>query len=688
MASGQSGAIVRQVQRLFGGGSVAGLREGQLLERFIKNRDESAFEAIIAHHGPMVLGVCRRVLHDPRDAEDAFQVTFLILVKKAGGIRDREQLGPWLHGVAQRVAMRARTVAVRRLDRERPGVEMEETAVDLLCEADRNDFRAVLDEELGRLPDKYRSPLVLCYLEGLTHEEAALRLRWPVGTVRSRMAWARDRLRGRLARRGLALPAAVLLSALASETTASPVPPALFESTLKAAMGLAVAKGATAGVVSASVASLMGEALNVMYYHKLKSFALGMLAVGAVTGGAVIANLESATVHGPARNNANPPPDAQAADADDDQLDRINKEIKQLEDRLRAAKQKRQAILAKVNGDQPDSAVTLNAGATLTTASSGAQGGVTITSGGSPGAPARTLSASSGGATTSVGSTPPSGVATGISVSTNGSASTTSASNGISIAASGSTRSPSRSSGMSITGNSATSPIGQSTGVGASGGGRGSSRGASQSSASGGGSAGSSSIQSGTATATSGSAPTRVGAGARAPIGGSGTSDGQGVGESAGGVNVFVTPDGKRVAVRTKGGATKVYSVPKGVRATPIVASSFVTLQLQGESIPEIALYDDSRDKWVIHKFREPVSGVISSAASSTVFAFQAGRQLGAYNSRSGDWELVEIPESTISNMMISHDLITVTTNKGIYILDPAKGKWEVTELNDEPADK
>src|SRR5438552_1969038 len=105
MASGQSSAIVRQVQRLFGAGSVAGLGEGQLLERFIKNRDESAFEAIMARHGPMVLGVCRRVLHDPRDAEDAFQVTFLILVKKAGGIREREQLGPWLYGVAQRVAI-------------------------------------------------------------------------------------------------------------------------------------------------------------------------------------------------------------------------------------------------------------------------------------------------------------------------------------------------------------------------------------------------------------------------------------------------------------------------------------------------------------------------------------------------------------------------------------------------------
>src|SRR4051794_38891206 len=121
MASAQYGAVLRQIRRLFDGGSVAGMTEGQLLERFVSRRDEAAFEALVARHGPMVLGVCRRVLSDPNDVEDAFQATFLVLVKKAGTLRRRDLLGNWLYGVAFRVATRSRADAARRFLRERPG---------------------------------------------------------------------------------------------------------------------------------------------------------------------------------------------------------------------------------------------------------------------------------------------------------------------------------------------------------------------------------------------------------------------------------------------------------------------------------------------------------------------------------------------------------------------------------------
>ncbi len=181
---------------------------GQLLERFAADRDEAAFEALVSRHGPMVLGTCRRMLADPHDVEDAFQATFLVLARKAGSIRDADRLGPWLHGVARRVAARSRALSSPpEVASSEPAVE--EPAVESPDLLEALELREVLDEELARLPEKYRAPLVLCYLEGLTHDEAAEHLRWPVGTVRSRLAGGRDRLRARLTRRGLAPSAAV-----------------------------------------------------------------------------------------------------------------------------------------------------------------------------------------------------------------------------------------------------------------------------------------------------------------------------------------------------------------------------------------------------------------------------------------------------------------------------------------------
>jgi len=281
MAIGREGAILGHVHRIFGVGGVAGLGEGQLLERFVAGRDELAFEALVARLGPMVLGVCRRRLADPRDVEDAFQATFLVLVRKAGSIRDRDRLAPWLYGVAQRVATRARAQAARRRGRERSaGAEAEAMAP--ACDGDRHELRSVLDEEIGRLPAKYRGPIVLCYLNGLTHEEAAARLRCPVGTVRSRLARARDRLRARLGRRGLA-PAEGMIG-LALRPTA--VPRALIESTVAGGIRLAAGKAAAAGAVSAGAVTLAEGVSRTMIATKLTVIGGLVVSVGLVAGGA------------------------------------------------------------------------------------------------------------------------------------------------------------------------------------------------------------------------------------------------------------------------------------------------------------------------------------------------------------------------------------------------------------------
>src|SRR5690242_18404062 len=166
MASGQ-GAALREVHRLFESGTAAGLDEAGLLARFVARRDESAFAALVGRFGPMVLGVCRRRLRDPRDVEDAFQATFLVLIRRAGSIRDPHRLGPWLYGVAYRVAGRAGKVADRRRDRERPGAEAEAIAVDSRDHADLDELRAALDREIQRLPETLRLAVVLCHLEGL-----------------------------------------------------------------------------------------------------------------------------------------------------------------------------------------------------------------------------------------------------------------------------------------------------------------------------------------------------------------------------------------------------------------------------------------------------------------------------------------------------------------------------------------
>jgi len=191
----------------------------RLIQRFAADRDEAAFEVLVQRYGPMVFGVCLRVLGNAHDAEDAFQATFLVLAKKARSLARQELVGNWLWGVAYRTAKRAQADAARWHARERQvRVAMEADPVD---EVMYRELRSVLDEEIKGLPTKYRQPFVLCYLEGKTNEEAARKLGCPTGTVFTRLAQARELLRSRLTRRGVKLSSATLAAALTREVTAS-----------------------------------------------------------------------------------------------------------------------------------------------------------------------------------------------------------------------------------------------------------------------------------------------------------------------------------------------------------------------------------------------------------------------------------------------------------------------------------
>ncbi|QEH34403.1 ECF RNA polymerase sigma factor SigE [Aquisphaera giovannonii] len=248
-----SPSLARELEAIFRGAATAGTSEGQLIDRFVDRGDEAAFAAILTRHGPMVLGVCRRILGPGGDAEDAFQATFLVLLRRARTLRRSEPLGPWLHGVAWRVATRSRADG-RRRDQDaaravRDAISHESPAI----AAERLELKALVDEELGRLPEKYRLPIVLCDLEGMTKESAAARLRWRPGVLRGRLERARLKLRDRLARRGLA-PAAAVAIVEAWNAAEAAVPGDLIAAARAAAFrDLAVSE--IAGVVAPSAAA-------------------------------------------------------------------------------------------------------------------------------------------------------------------------------------------------------------------------------------------------------------------------------------------------------------------------------------------------------------------------------------------------------------------------------------------------
>jgi serpin B len=273
MASGPLHNTLVYLRRLAAPGEAGALSDAELLERFVRHRDEAAFEVLVWRHGPLVLGVCRRVLRHAQDAEDAFQAAFLTLARKAHTVGKRPSVGSWLYKVAYRIALAARARAAR-TQAEPPPAELPAapTADDLLW----RDLRPVLDEEVNRLPEKYRTPVLLCYLQGLTHEEAARQVGCPPSTLSVRLMRARERLRARLTSRGLAPCVGLLATALAERASAAVGGPQV-SATVKAA--LAFAAGAGGPTVSPAAAVLARGALRTMLMARIRNVGLA-LAVG------------------------------------------------------------------------------------------------------------------------------------------------------------------------------------------------------------------------------------------------------------------------------------------------------------------------------------------------------------------------------------------------------------------------
>jgi RNA polymerase sigma factor (sigma-70 family) len=246
MTTSSKAVVLQDLDQLFRRGITAS-GDGALIDRFLTDGNELAFEALVARHGPMVRGVCRRLLGNPNDVDDAFQATFLVLVRKARHLRDPDRLGPWLYGVAKRVATKTRTRTARH--RHEPPVDVcsrEEFDAEWL------DVMPILDDELGQLPSKHRDVLILCLLDGATADEAATQLGCPVGTVKSRLARARDSLRQRLTVRGIA-PAVALAVVSSDSAFASPVSSTLARATLELLGKSSIAPGIAAltqGVLS------------------------------------------------------------------------------------------------------------------------------------------------------------------------------------------------------------------------------------------------------------------------------------------------------------------------------------------------------------------------------------------------------------------------------------------------------
>jgi RNA polymerase sigma factor (sigma-70 family) len=283
MATGQLNLVVNHIRRLIRGPGDA--TDHELLERFTYQQDGVAFAALIERHGPMVLGVCRRVLGLEQDAEDAFQATFLVLAVKARSIRKRGSLGSWLYGVASRLSLKMRAQAARRRLHERRALPMSPEAADR--DRDWAELRPLVDEELQHLPEKYRAPLVLCYLEGKTNADAARELGCATGSMSKRLSRGRDLLRARLIRRGVTLSLPVL-GTLLTEKTRAAVTAALLETSVQAAIRIA-SKGAVTGVVSTTAVALAQGVTRNMFLTKLKIGIALLLGLALALGGAGLA---------------------------------------------------------------------------------------------------------------------------------------------------------------------------------------------------------------------------------------------------------------------------------------------------------------------------------------------------------------------------------------------------------------
>ncbi len=280
MASVHRGSAVTQMNRLFDEGTLVGLPDARLLERYATQRDEVAFESLVRRHGAMVMAVCRGVVDDPNDADDAFQAAFLLLARKAGKLWVDDSLGGWLHRVASRIALGVRSDVTRRRNHERRVAERAANHCD--SSKPQDDVPAVLHQEIDRLPERYRKPIVLCYLEEMTYEQAARHLRLSEGTTRGRLARAREMLRSRLSRRGIQSAGAPLPLLSGPARIASPSPE-LIQSTVRAARHFTLGNTAQAVTVSATTTALVKRAMRTMILARLKVAGAAAIVFGLLT---------------------------------------------------------------------------------------------------------------------------------------------------------------------------------------------------------------------------------------------------------------------------------------------------------------------------------------------------------------------------------------------------------------------
>jgi RNA polymerase sigma-70 factor (ECF subfamily) len=284
--------VLQHLREVTGRPQAKALADGDLLDLFLRARDGAAFAELVQRHGPMVLGVCRRVLGNDHDAEDAFQATFLVLVRRAADVRPAGRLGSWLYGVAWRTAREARRAAARRRAVEARVMPRPQAVEDPWAE-----LYPVLDRELAGLPDRYRAPVVLCDLEGRTRKEAAQLLGWHEGTVSSRLSRARALLARRLRRHRAALTGGIVAAWLAGGRAPAAVPPPLAAKTVEVAV--LAAAGSAAGVLAPQTAALVERMVRVMGLAKFKTLAVLVLGI----------TLVAAAFHGAAA----PPAEGQAA---------------------------------------------------------------------------------------------------------------------------------------------------------------------------------------------------------------------------------------------------------------------------------------------------------------------------------------------------------------------------------------
>jgi RNA polymerase sigma factor (sigma-70 family) len=290
-------SLLHHLRHLAAAARIDEASDQELVEAFAAHRDETAFGALVRRHGAMVLDLCRRALGNEADAEDAFQATFLVLAKKARALRSRERVSAWLYGVARRTALKARTARARRSAHE-PAAPPAPPAADPVQELTVREARAVIDEELARLPDKYRAPVILCCLEGLARDEAARQLGWATSLVKSRLEQGRELLRCRLSSRGLGLSAGLLSLGLVGMTAQAGVAPTLAANTVQAAVS--VAAGLPTSLVSATVMTLSEGMVRTMFGAKWKLLLGVAVVVAALAAGASGAMLGSRGAGGPA----------------------------------------------------------------------------------------------------------------------------------------------------------------------------------------------------------------------------------------------------------------------------------------------------------------------------------------------------------------------------------------------------